>query len=55
VAERPPYRAGIEEGAAMFRDRAVRRTNVVDLLDVIDEGDEHDIDLLVDALGLARR
>ena len=39
----------------MFRDRAVRRTNVGDLLDVIDEGDEHDIDLLDDALGLARR
>lgn len=29
-----------------------RRRSVVDLLDVIDEADEHDIDLLVDLLGL---
>lgn len=29
-----------------------RRRSVVDLLDAIDEDDEHDIDLLVDLLGL---
>ncbi len=31
-----------------------RHTTVVDLLDGYDDADEHDIDLLVDLLGLAR-
>ena len=31
-----------------------RHTTVVDLIDGYDEADEHDIDLLVDLLGLAR-
>lgn len=41
----------------MSWNRAVRRSTVVDLLDVIDDGDaeELDIDLLVDLLGLAGR
>lgn len=30
-----------------------RRTTVVDLIDGYDDADEHDIDLLVDLLGLA--
>ena len=30
-----------------------RHRSIVDLLDVIDVADEHDVDLLVDALGLA--
>jgi len=30
-----------------------RHTTVVDLIDGFDDGDEHDIDLLVDLLGLA--
>ena len=30
-----------------------RRTTVVDLLDGFDDADEHDIDMLVDLLGLA--
>ena len=29
-----------------------RHSTIVDLFDVIDDADEHDIDLLVDALGL---
>ena len=32
-----------------------RHTTVVDLLDGFDDADEHDIDMLVDLLGLARR
>jgi hypothetical protein len=31
-----------------------RHTTVVDLIDGYDDADEHDIDLLVDLLGLAR-
>jgi len=31
-----------------------RHTTVVDLLDGFDDADEHDIDMLVDLLGLAR-
>lgn len=31
------------------------RRSVADLLDVIDEDDEHDIDLLVDLVGLGAR
>ena len=29
-----------------------RHSTIVDLIDVIDDADEHDIDLLVDAIGL---
>ena len=32
-----------------------RHSTIVDLFDVIDDVDEHDIDLLVDALGLGSR
>lgn len=32
-----------------------RHSTIVDLFDVIDDVDEHDIDLLVDALGLTAR
>jgi hypothetical protein len=39
----------------MSWNRTVERGALVELLDDLDAVDEHDIDLLVDALGLARR
>jgi hypothetical protein len=47
--------AASEEALPMSRNRTVERATFVDLLDDLDAVDEHDIDLLVDALGLAGR